>query len=116
MQTINVSHADGSTAKANVTPTVEVAFERHFKTGVGALADKATMRMEYVYWMAWYATTAGRKGRPSFDEWLDTVTAIEYDQGADEAGDDEESVDPLAPTPPHGDSFAPPSSPVPESP
>jgi hypothetical protein len=113
MQTINIKHVDGTVSSAAVTPTVQVAFERHFKVGISAMADASTLRMEYIYWLAWQATTAGRKNRPAFDDWLVTVAEIEQDddEATATADDDEEApVSPLDTTPPPGGSLPSPSS------
>jgi hypothetical protein len=64
------------------------------------------MRMEHMYWLAWQATTAGKQGRPSFDDWLETVAEIEHDNGAEEA-------DPFDGTPSTGASLPSPSNPAP---
>jgi hypothetical protein len=104
MQTITVRHNDGTTSEAAITPSVQVAFERHFKTGIAVMADPTTLRMEYMYWLAWYGSTAARKGQPGFDEWLATVAEIESEA--------EEEADPLDGTPPTGGSLPSPSSPA----
>lgn len=106
MQTITVRHTDGTTSSAPITPTVQVAFERHFKCGVQVLAEPDTLRLEYIYWMAWQATTAGRPNRPEFDVWLDTVEEIEQNE------EQEDGPSPLGGTPPTGGSLPSPSSPA----
>ena len=87
MQTITVTHIDGSTSEAKVTPVVQVAFERNFNDGITVLSDTATMRMEYIYWLAWHAAKTGA----SFDDWLETIDAIEVEV---------ESADPSLPAQP----------------
>lgn len=106
MQTISIRHVDGTTSEAKITPAVQVAFERQYKVGIAALADTATLRMEYMYWLAWQATTAGHQKRPAFDEWLGTVAEIEQPE--------EDEDPPLEVTPPSGTSLPSPSNPAPE--
>lgn len=106
MQTITIRHTDGSTSEAKVTPTAQVAFERQYKVGIAALGDASTLRMEYMYWLAWFDTTVGRPNRPSFDDWLATVEELVSDV-------EEPEPSPLVVTPPSGGSLPLPSNPAP---
>jgi hypothetical protein len=73
---ITVIKSDGTTETYPVTPRVIVAFERHFKTGLGhAFAND--QKLEHVYWLAWEAERASGKVVKLFDEYLDTVANVE---------------------------------------
>lgn len=101
---LNVEMASGETVTVNVPPLTQVAFEREFKMPLASLGDDP--RLEYTYWMAWHAMTAGRPNKPTFDAWLETVAGL--------VGGDEEEADPLDQTAPSGESLPAPSSPAPE--
>ena len=59
-----------------VTPVVQVAFEREFKTGMGK-AFQTDMRSEHVYWLGWKAMHAAGKVVKPFDGWLGELAAVE---------------------------------------
>lgn len=73
---MRVSTNDGPQGEFNITPKVQVEFERNFKTGIGK-AFENDLKMEHIYWLGWKAMHyAGRVVKP-FDTWLDEVTEIE---------------------------------------
>jgi hypothetical protein len=77
---LTVEHTDGERATYTVLPKTIVAFERQFKTGLGAIATDS--RMEYIYWLAWDSEkTAGKVVKP-FDGWLDDVVSVESEDDA----------------------------------
>lgn len=71
---VNASEHEGGTYP--VTPVVQVAFEREFKTGMGK-AFQADMRSEYVYWLGWKAMHCAGKIVKPFDAWLGELAAVE---------------------------------------
>src|SRR5438046_1315427 len=89
--TIKVDYADGTSATVKSRPATEVAFERKFNLGLAEAfepiptGDKnpdgtpemtgnpKTIRMEYLYFIAWHATKQGG----DFDAWMETLDDIE---------------------------------------
>ena len=76
---LKVSFTNGSELEAGtypVTPVVQVAFEREFKTGMGK-AFQTDMRSEHIYWLAWKAMHAAGKVVKPFDGWLGELASVE---------------------------------------
>lgn len=74
-------------------PAEIVRLERHFGVGIGSVADAATMRFEWLCFLAWAAqqrTLIGTNNGKGFDEWLGVLADLEIE------GDDEET-DPTTP-------------------
>lgn len=66
--------------EVSATPSVIVAFERHFKVGLaGALS--ADQKMEHLYWLAWKGMHAAGNVVKPFDQWLDTIRNVEVEIG-----------------------------------
>ena len=65
----------GETVTVKVTPAVIVAFERHWKTGVGQ-AFNENMKMEHLMWLGWEAERRSGTAVKPFDEWIDQLDAI----------------------------------------
>jgi hypothetical protein len=63
-----------------LTPAILVAFERQFKIGMGQAFQAETMKIEYIYWLAWEAeqrdNLAHHGIRILFDDWLKTVEEV----------------------------------------
>lgn len=79
--TVSVTHTDSAEASTYpVTPAVQVAFERNFKTGIGK-AFSEEQRIEHVYWLGWKAEHAAGVTVPLFDPWLETVAEIDINGG-----------------------------------
>lgn len=75
-----IEKADGSKRTVPVLPKTQVAFERHFGMGLGAMASEN--RLEHIYWLAWDAEhTAGHVVKP-FDGWLEDVVAVDLEDDA----------------------------------
>lgn len=66
----------GEESTLKVTPAVIVAFERHWKTGIGQ-AFTENMKMEHLMWLAWEADRRqpGSSIKP-FDEWVEQLDAL----------------------------------------
>jgi hypothetical protein len=74
--TLRTIKVDGDERDYEVTPKVQVAFEREFKVGMGK-AFQQDQKMEYVYWLAWKAAQSEGEVVKPFDGWLDTVRSVE---------------------------------------
>lgn len=96
---LDVELADGTTQRVVVSPVTQVAYEREFKKPIDG-----TLGTQGLYWMAWHALRTGVK----FDEWLPELVGADPVDDADDSAD----FDPLAPTPPSGDSLPLPSNPA----
>lgn len=59
-----------------VKPRIVLAFERHFKTGMGTAFTKEP-KMEHQYWLAWECMRTSTDGVKPFEKWLDTVDEVE---------------------------------------
>jgi len=63
-----------------LTPAILVAFERQFKIGMAQAFQSDTMKIEYIYWLAWEAeqrdNLAHQGIRVLFDDWLKTVEEV----------------------------------------
>lgn len=77
---LRVTLDTGEVVDVSATPSVIVAFERHFKVGLaGALS--ADQKMEHVYWLAWKGMHASGRVVKPFDQWLDTIENVELEVG-----------------------------------
>jgi hypothetical protein len=85
--TMTVEYADGRRNETRVLPVTQVAFERKFKMAFVAAFNVDTPQLEHLYFIAWHASRTGIE----FDDWLETVVAIDPPEGA-------ESADPTPPT------------------
>ena len=74
--TLRTVTRDGDEREYEITPKVQVAFEREFKVGMGK-AFQQEQKMEYVYWLAWKAAQAEGEVVKPFDGWLDTIKTVE---------------------------------------
>jgi hypothetical protein len=76
---LKVEFVPGSDAEPGVypvTPVVQVAFEREFRTGLSK-AFQTEMRNEHLYWLAWKAMHVAGKVVKPFDGWLNDLAAVE---------------------------------------
>ena len=65
----------GESNTVKVTPAVIVAFERHWKLGIGQ-AFTENMKMEHLMWLAWEAERKSGAVVKPFDEWIDQLDAV----------------------------------------
>lgn len=73
---LHISYMDG-TYDVEITPGVEVAFERQFKGGFGKLL-RTEERAEHGYWLAWECLRRSGVTVPPFgDKFLDGLTAVD---------------------------------------
>jgi hypothetical protein len=73
--TLRVVRADGET-DYRLNPSVVVAFERQFKTGIGK-AFAAEQKAEHVYWLAWKAEQHSGAVVKPFEGWLEDVADVQ---------------------------------------
>lgn len=83
---INVVYNDGTTHAVKLGPKDYVAFERQYQQPVTVLANEASVRVEYIYFLAWSALS--RLGLESriFDDFLNVVTDVALKEEAPLAG------------------------------
>jgi len=69
-----------------VKPRTVMAFERHFKVGLGTAFTKEP-RMEHQYWLGWECMRSSGQVVKPFDQWLNDVDECEIigPKGDDEA-------------------------------
>ena len=67
-------------ATYDVSPKVQVEFERHFKVGI-AKAFQDDQKVEHIYWLAWKAAHAGGAVVKPFDGWLDDIVDVQVQDG-----------------------------------
>lgn len=82
---LEVKYADGRAQKIMVSAPDLIAFERHFDK---PMAEVASGRIEYLWWVAWHATKRKNLTDADFDSWIDSI---------DEISDDEETPEEIAP-------------------
>jgi hypothetical protein len=82
---LEVKYVDGRAQKIMVSAPDLVAFERHFDK---PMAEVASGRIEYLWWVAWHATTRKHLTEADFDSWIETI---------DEIGDDNETSEEIVP-------------------
>lgn len=75
---VKVTKVGGAPEVFPVTPTTIVAFERNFKTGL-ASAFTNEQKMEHLFWLGWDAERRSGAVVKPFDEWLDTIAAVEVE-------------------------------------
>lgn len=79
---MKVQMADDREAVYQVTPRVQVDFERQFKRSlVAAFSDEPSM--EHLYWLGWRSMKAAGEQVANFDNWLDEVESVSP-EGADD--------------------------------
>ena len=71
-----VVQKDGDRVQVSAGPVEQVAFEHHFKVGLGrALQD---VHIEHLYWLAWKGMQAAGHTVPLFSDWLGQVVDVEF--------------------------------------
>lgn len=78
--TLRVTTEDDA-ADYEVTPRVQVAFEREFKVGIPK-AFSGEQRMEYLYWLGWRSVQESGKVVKPFNDWLGSVRSVEIVESA----------------------------------
>ena len=74
--TFTVVEKDGERHTVQAGPPEQVAFEHHFKVGLGkALND---VHIEHLYWLAWKAMQSAGHTVPLFTSWLETIADVEF--------------------------------------
>ena len=86
-----VVEKSGERIPVEAGPVEQVAFEHHFKIGLGrALQD---VHIEHLYWLAWKAMQASGRTVPLFSSWLEQVSDVEFG-GEDKPGPLDPAPDP----------------------
>jgi len=75
-----ITYADGSAAEATASVADQVAFEQTFDRSIARLGDD--FRLTDACWLAWHALRRGGKTSSDFDQWINTVDAVEIGDGA----------------------------------
>jgi len=73
---LTVANADGSEAKVTAKPSDLIAFERNFDQPMTIFGDEKKVRVEWLLWLAWRASTREGLTKDEFDTWVDTVEGI----------------------------------------
>ena len=73
--TLRVVTADSET-DYRLTPSVVVAFERQFKTGIGK-AFSAEQKAEHMYWLAWKCVQQTGSVVKPFEGWLEDIVDVQ---------------------------------------
>ena len=78
MISLTVKHKDGTEGTFPVWPATEVAFERHYKIPYRK-AFQEDFTQEQYYLLAWLAERDSGKEIKPFDEWIKTLSDIEWE-------------------------------------
>lgn len=70
-----IIYADGSAAVATASVADQVAFEREFDKSIVELAQAP--KVGDMCWLAWHGLRRKNAGTAEFDEWINTVDAVE---------------------------------------
>ena len=70
----------GGRFPVNITPKVQVEFERHYGLGI-AKAFSEEQKIEHIYFLAWKAMQYAGLTASQFDAWLDDVVDVEISGG-----------------------------------
>lgn len=70
----------GGRYPVNITPKVQVEFERHYGVGI-AKAFSEDQKIEHIYFLAWKAMHYAGLTASQFDQWLDDVLDVEMTDG-----------------------------------
>lgn len=73
---LTVAHADGSEAKVTAKASDLIAFERHFDQSMTVFGNDDKVRVEWLLWLSWRASTREGLTKDEFDTWVDTVEGI----------------------------------------
>lgn len=75
---INVAHVDGTSRSHPLTPRVQIETERKFGKAFGKVFEEGLL--ESLYWVAWCAAHRSGTVVKPFEEWIDTVVAVEPEE------------------------------------
>lgn len=75
---LDVVLAGGKTEKVVCTAADFVAFETHFDKPVSVLEQG---RLTYLYWLAWHACKRAGNTELDFDQFVESVEALEVPEG-----------------------------------
>jgi hypothetical protein len=73
---LTVAYADGSEVKVTAKASDLIAFERHFDQSMTVFGDDTKVRVEWLIWLAWKASTREGLTKVDFDAWVDTIDGI----------------------------------------
>lgn len=73
---LTVANADGSEAKVTAKASDLIAFERNFDQSMTVFGDDKKVRVEWLLWLAWRASTREGLTKAEFDTWVDTIEGI----------------------------------------
>lgn len=73
---LTVALADGSEAKVTAKASDLIAFERNFDQSMTIFGDDKKVRVEWLLWLAWRASTREGLTKDEFDTWVDTIDGI----------------------------------------
>lgn len=79
---VTVAYEDGTAVTVHLGPKDYVAFERQYGVGVGVLAKEETVRVEYLYFLAWSALSRTGQEKRVFDDFLGAVIDVEANDSA----------------------------------
>ena len=75
---VSIAYSDGHVSRSAITPKVQMAFERQYKTSLAKLTDdpQATTRL---YQLAWESERAGGAIIKDFESWLEEIEAVDIE-------------------------------------
>jgi hypothetical protein len=71
-----VTYEDGRTEQVKVGAADLIAFERTYDKPTSAISSG---RIEYLWWSAWHAAKRTKATGLDFDDWVNTVDAVQDD-------------------------------------
>ena len=77
MAKLKITRITGEVQEFEITPTIEYAFEQHYKKGIHKCFAEDAMQSQ-VYWLCWEAIRRSGESVPIFGEkFLETLKAVE---------------------------------------